>query len=158
MVNPFEITWEAPEFEHRPKDGAWYWGSILFTIAVLGIAVWQKNFLFAVFAVIAEILVLVWGNKQPRLMRFMLNEKGFEIAGKKSHPYGDIQSFSMEDAGEDGRFSELTLRFHHALKPPLRAQVPRDLSEKVQKILHAFITETDPERSLIDELEKFVRF
>lgn len=157
-MRPFEIAWEAPEFEYRAKDGAWYWGSILFTIIVLGVAVWQKNFLFAVFIVVAEVLVLVWGNKQPRLMRFTLNEKGFEITGKKSYPYRDIQSFSMEDIGEDARLSQLTFQFHQTLKPPLRVRVPHNVSEKVQRVLHAFVTETDPEHSFIDELEKFVRF
>ncbi len=54
----FEINWEAPEFEYREKDVSWYWISIIAAAAIIAFSVWQRNFLFGFFIVIAEMLVI----------------------------------------------------------------------------------------------------
>ena len=81
------IEWKAPEFEYREKDVSWYWLSIIAAVVILGAAVWQKNFLFAVFVVIAEILMLVWAGRKPREITFSLNEKGLTMSGNKSRTF-----------------------------------------------------------------------
>ena len=49
-----EIIWQAPEFRYRHKDESWYWLTIMATAVLFLISLWQKNFLFAIFAVIAN--------------------------------------------------------------------------------------------------------
>ena len=87
------IEWEAPEFEYHEKDPLWYWGSMIIAVIILGIAIWQKNFLFATFIVVAEILLMTIGGKQPRLIRFRIDDRGFEIIG--DFPFMQQPSRSM---------------------------------------------------------------
>ena len=69
-----EIQWHAPEFEYRAKTMSWYWLSILLAVVILALAVWQKNFLFGIFVIVAEILILVWANREPRTLRAYFEE------------------------------------------------------------------------------------
>ncbi|MDP3892652.1 hypothetical protein, partial [Nocardioides sp.] len=71
-MEQFNIEWRAPEFYYREKGVSWYWLSIIAAIVILSVSVWQKNFLFAVFVVIAEILMLVWAGRKPREISFSL--------------------------------------------------------------------------------------
>ena len=47
------IVWQIPEYEYRSKDVSWYWISLIAAIVLFAFAIWQKNFLFAIFVVIA---------------------------------------------------------------------------------------------------------
>lgn len=76
MATSFLMAWEAPEFEHREKDISWYWISIIVATLIIAFAVWQKNFLFGFFIVIAEILFVLWGNEKPRTVEFRITNKG----------------------------------------------------------------------------------
>ena len=64
----FEIEWQAPEYFHYQKDVSWYWLVLILGIVTIVFALWQKNFLFAVFVIIAEVLLFYWGRTQPRVI------------------------------------------------------------------------------------------
>lgn len=151
------IEWQAPEFEYRPKDISWYWLSIFITLIFLGAAIWQRNFLFGVFVVVGEILVMSWANREPRNVQFKLGEGGLEIAGEKVYPYTDMASFSAYD-GNEARWPHVVIRFQKRLRVPLAVGVPREKSESIKGLLKSFVPQTDPESSLLESLEKFIGF
>ena len=76
MPPKFEVVWDAPEFEYREKGISWYWLSIIAAACIIAFAAWFRNFLFGFFIVIAEILFIVWGNRQPRTVEFKLDDSG----------------------------------------------------------------------------------
>src|SRR3990167_8463140 len=59
----FELSWEAPEFEFREKTVSWYWVTIIGAVLILALAVWQRNFLFGVFILMAEALIFEFNKK-----------------------------------------------------------------------------------------------
>ena len=71
----FETTWKAPEFQYRSKGVSWYWMSIIIAVAIIAFAIWEHNFLFGIFIVIAEILLITWGNEAPRTIDFYAHRK-----------------------------------------------------------------------------------
>jgi len=153
----FSIGWQAPEFYYKEKDVSWYWISAIIAIILLSASVWQKNFLFAFFIVIAEILILVWAGRKPRMLDFNINEKGLTIDGKKFYPYSTIGAFSVgENAG--GEWDELAFRFNHGLRPLLKTRVPAKQSKEIEKALITVIPKTEFEESLLDILEKLTGF
>jgi hypothetical protein len=81
----FETTWEAPEFEYRPKNISWYWLSIIVSAAIIAFAIWERNFLFGIFIVIAEILFIAWGNETPATIHFVLTENDLSIGEAKHY-------------------------------------------------------------------------
>ena len=152
-----EVTWEAPEFEYRRKDVSWYWISIIVATLFLGFAVWQKNFLFGVFIVVAEILILVWANRRPQTTHFKVHDRGIEIVGQTIYPYTDIENVSIDEKREEA-LGTLTIRFRRQLKPPVTINIPRERIAAVEQMLEQFVDTVDTSSSLTDDLEKFVRF
>jgi hypothetical protein len=156
-MGKFTIKWQAPEFHYREKDVSWYWISVIVAIIILSVSVWQKNFLFAVFIVIAEILVLVWAGKKPRTLTFSLDEKGLSIDGKKFYPYSTIGAFAISESSMD-EWHELSFRFNHGLRPLLKTRIPAERSKEIEEALITVIQKTELEESLLDILEKLTGF
>ncbi len=154
---PFELKWQAPEYEYRQKSISWYWTSIIISILILGAAIWQKNFLFGLFIVIAEILVLSWANRTPPLVDFTLNEKGFSIGTQKSYAYTELESFSIDTFNET-IWPSLFLQFKKRLKPPLKAKIPKERLPEIEKTLKTVLKQTEHQHSMLDTLEEFVGF
>lgn len=152
-----DVKWTAPEFEFRPKGVSWYWMSIIVAVVILAAAVWQKNFLFGFFVVIAEILVLVWANNEPRNVEFALNEKGILVGKNKFTAYAELESFSVEDNAER-EWPVIFIQFRRKLKPALKIRIPKSSLPEAQKNLAAVLRQDKYEPSLLDALEELIGF
>jgi hypothetical protein len=154
-----KLTWQAPEFEHRPKTATWYWVSMIVAMMLLALAIWQKNYIFGVFVVIAELLLMVWGSYEPPMVAFSLNEKGLSIGGKKFYPFHDIRSWSADSEGFfDPEWPDIFIHFRGHFHPGLKIKVPRPLFTEVEDIFRERAEEVPFEPSTIDVLEKFLGF
>lgn len=154
---PFEIKWQAPEFEYREKSVSWYWISIIAAIVMIGIAVWQRNFLFGLFIIVAEILILAWANHEPPLRHFSINEKGLVLSDEKKYRYEDFENFSLDDSlSED--WPDLFFQFRRRLRPFLKIKIPKENSAEIQKVLSSVLPQVEHERSLLDSIEKIIGF
>ena len=154
----FEIKWQAPEFENRERDVSWYWISIIIAAAMIAFAVWQRNFLFGLFIVIAEILVITWGDRATRMITFVLTEQGVEIEPKKFHLFTEMESFSVDKGPDDGLWDDIIFHFHGKFKMPLIIKLPKKELEKTKIIIKKILKEVDYEPSFLDSLEKLVGF
>lgn len=152
------IAWEAPEFEHRPKDQLWYWVSMVVALLLLGLAVWQKNFFFGIFIVIAEVLVIVWGSYEPQVIKFEVNERGLHI-GDKSYPMRELRAFAADIEGVlDSEHPEIVIHFEHHFRPTLRIKVPARWLPDVRRTLRHHIPEEHFEPGFVEVLEKYLGF
>lgn len=156
-MDKFEIIWEAPEYDHHEKGIGWYWTSIIVAVLFLAIAVWQKNYLFAFFIILAEILIILWANKPPISREFTINEKGVGIKGHKFYHYSGIQSFHALER-EAGDHDELVFHLHGKVHPTLVIKVPKHHSPHVQKALSNHLPHIHKEESFADVLSRFLRF
>lgn len=160
-ITSFKISWEAPEYTHRPKSISWYWASIIIAILMLGLAVWQKNYLFAIFILIAEVLILKWGEKHPQTTYFLLTEKGLTINDTKFYPMSDFKSFSLEkdDVNDsDPDLVDVNIFFIAKIKPSLSLLVPKEEKHNIQGALSLFIPEVDWEPSFLETVERLLGF
>jgi hypothetical protein len=153
------IAWQAPEFEHRPKTMAWYWISIIVAILLLALAIWQKNFIFAVFVVIAELMLMIWGSSEPRMIAFALNQRGLTIGGAKFYPFSDVVSWSADSEGFfDPEWPDITLHLVHHFHTGLKVKVPRAMFLEVEKVLRTHAKEVPFKPSMVDVIEKLLGF
>jgi hypothetical protein len=152
----FEIAWEAPEFEYREKSVSWYWLSIIVAAVIVAFSVWEKNFLFGLFIIVAEVLFLVWGNRTPRMIGFRITETGLEIEKQKLHLWKDVDTISV-DSGEFG-FVELVLIFRAKLRTPLKILFPEEKLAELRTDLKGIVREVPYEPTLLDSIEKLTRF
>ena len=153
-----EIKWEAPEFENRERDVSWYWISIIIAAVMIAFAVWQRNFLFGLFIVIAEILVIIWGDRAPRMISFMITEKGVEFELGKFHAFAEMEGFSIYESHKDDRWDELIFHLRGKFKIPLIIKIPKEKIGDARTIIKKVLKETDYEPTFIDSLEKLIGF
>ncbi len=158
MEEEFKVKWHAPEFEHRERNVSWYWISMIVAAAIIAFAVWQKNFLFGLFIVIAEMLVIVWGNRTPRIIPFLLTDKGVRIEPGKLHLFSEMESFSVDEALHDEEWDTVIFHFHGTFKLPLIIKLPKEKREEVRTHVKKTLKETDYEPSFLDSLEKIIGF
>ncbi len=152
----FEITWEAPEFEYRDKGVSWYWISIIVAALVIAFAVWQRNFLFGFFVLIAEMLFIVWGARKPRIVHFMINETGIMIDGRKHYLLKDFESMSVDAWAAE--WNELVFYARARLKAPLKVLFPAAELEHLRAQMKTILKEVPYEPTVLDAVEKLLRF
>jgi hypothetical protein len=152
-----EIEWSAPEYEYRPKDVSWYWLTIIAAVLILALAVWQRNFLFGFFVVVAELLLIVWGNREPREIAFSLSDKGLTVDGKKFYAWSEVRNWSA-NAPEEAEYGDIVLNFKGRLRPAMRILAPARNFAEIRKALAGMVPETEWEESVLDSLERFLGF
>jgi hypothetical protein len=152
-----EIVWQAPAFRYYAKGVSWYWLSLIVAILLLAFAVWQENFLFAVFVFLAEITVFVWARRQPALIKFKIDEKGVTVAGR-IYPYEELEKFCLRSDRESKNFDELILKKKTHLNPYLKIFIESRLAPGAQEILNQKLTEEKYEDSLLEGFLKWLRF
>lgn len=157
-MTKFETTWAAPEFEYREKDVSWYWISIIVAALIIAFSVWQKDFLFGFFVVIAEILFIVWGNKVPAVVPFVLTDAEITIGGYKSYLMKEFEGWSMDAPGDGAEWAEIMFHFRSHLHPPLILMVPTEKLAELRANLKTVLREVEHQPTLVDSIEKFLRF
>ncbi len=153
---PFQMTWEAPEYEYREKGPSWYWSSIIVAALCVAFAVWQRNFLFGFFVIVAEILFIIWGNRAPRTVSFMLTETNFVIGNEKNRLLKEFETMSIDPLGTD--WNEIVFTFHAKLKTPFKILVPESRIAEFRDRMKTLVKEVPHEPTFLDAIEKLLRF
>ena len=152
----FEMTWQAPEFEYREKEVSWYWISIIAAALIIAFSVWQKDFLFGFFIVIAEMLFIVWGNKAPKTLTFTLTDTELDIGGYKSHAMKEFESWSADSDGVE--WADVIFYSRARLRTPLSIMVPEEKMAELRTNLKVVLKEIEHDPTVVDSIEKFLRF
>jgi len=153
-----EISWEAPEFEYYPKSIGWFLITIFIAVLLLGIAIWQKNFLFGIFILIAEILVLIWGNREPRILKFKIDDDRIYAGEYNSYRIEDISGFAFTKSPIPG-FRDLKIYFKNKFSGEIKFIIPEEIYEDIRAFfIQKNITEKEYDASIIESLERLTGF
>ena len=149
------IKWRAPEYSYFEKDISWYWLVVIVAIIVVAVSLWQRNFLFAVFTILAALILIIWGYKKPAMVEFELNERGLEI-NSGFYSKDRFKEFAIRKENED--YDKLMLIGKSRFSRYLVLPVPKSKLDEIKKCCLNFWAETEYKESLIDELANFIRF
>ncbi len=154
-----QISWSAPEFHYYEKGPRWYWGLAGVATAIVVIALFQQNFLFALFAVVAAILTSIWGARTPRTITFTLTDKGLDMSGRKFYSYDDFSGFSVIPLiAEDEALAEIVLRGKGFTGSWVRIIVPREQLPEVHAALESKLSELEHQESIAEHVARILRF
>jgi len=151
-----EIIWQAPEFQYRHKELEWYWLSIIAAGILFLFALWQKNLLFAIFIVIAEIMLIVWANELPKNLQFKINKNGVQIGGLKSYYFEELGGFHICE--KEGGWGELVLKTRNKLHAYVKILVFNKDIPEIKKFLKEKLPEMEYQESLSDHLGRRIGF
>jgi|YelNatPaOPRAMG01_1025707.scaffolds.fasta_scaffold100831_1 hypothetical protein len=153
-----ELKWEAQEFEKPERSVSWYWISIIIATLLIAFAIWQKDFFFGFFILIAEILIIVWGDKEPRIISFTLTEKEITIDPGKTYALSEMEYFSVFEKNEDYPLDEIIFKLKGKYKIPFIVQIPKQKLQDAKNIISKVLKETPYDPSFIDSIQKISKF
>lgn len=156
-MEKFSMSWTAHEYEHRPKEPGWFWLSIALAIVLVIFAIWQSNLLFALFVVIAEILVIIWGNREPDERDITIDSMGIRIGTHKFYPKSHIEAFSIVEHGHTD-WHDLIILLDQRYIPTVRIHVPEHRVAELRDRLSRMYPEYDHQESFVELLERFFWF
>jgi hypothetical protein len=147
------LSWRAAEYEHTDKDTVWYIAVCGVAALLLIFAVWQRNFFFGIFIVLAAVIVIVLNRRRPRTVDFSIDDNGVAI-GTVRYSYEGFEWFAVQV--RPGRLDMLTFRRKSSVNPYVHIPVDSVHAAKAQEFLREKLTEGEYEESLIDALAHLV--
>lgn len=86
------LSWQALEYEHKPKTADWFWILGAITILGSGLALYVGNYFFAVFILIAALTMALHANIPPTLHTYTIREDGL-VRDNILFPFRNIEKF-----------------------------------------------------------------
>ncbi len=151
-----EIRWEAAEYEFVPKSTKWHTEIGVATLVLVGIALWQQNFFFAIFILIAGIMVVILGNRHPEIIEFVLNEDGIHIGEAASYPFEKLESFSLRERPH--RSDELILKRKTAMNQLIHIPIEPEMVGKMRSFLEEHLPQEEHEPSVLESITDLLGF
>lgn len=151
-----EIVWTAPEFHYHHKSASWYWKLIGAAIVLAFISIWMKNFLFAVFIVIAAGTAMVWARRYPKHLDFKIDLKGVHIEKMKSYSYEELAGFAVKSGF--GQLGELILQKKSKLDPYVKINIHNEDADEIKGFLKNRLEEIEYTDSLSDAISDMLKF
>jgi len=150
-----EFEWMAPEFEKKEKTGSWFIVPAIITIALGIFALLTDSILFMIAIVLAFFVFYIYAKKEPRIIKFKIDEKGIEVDGKL-HEFGDLRSFWI--FYDPPLEKTLSLRSKKSFFPYIRLTIANENPTEIRKFLLNFLPEKRHQESIIDIWMKRIGF
>lgn len=161
MSEDKEIIWVASEYNFYRKSAGWYLLSLLISGAVFLLALWQKNLFFAIFVVIAEIILIHWARRLPQTLDFKINNKGVAVGDIKFYPYEELSGFCVQEFSDDADSpisAELVLKTKTKINPFVKINLPKKNISAVKGLLKKFTEEIEYKDSFSDAVDRLIGF
>ncbi|MBI2406274.1 MAG: hypothetical protein HYZ07_02185 [Candidatus Harrisonbacteria bacterium] len=154
-----EISWQAHEFEYHHKETGWYYLVVIATIVLVALAIWQRNYIFAIFLVVAAAMVLYWGHERPGIVTITVTGEGVRPNQFKFIPMRELLGFAIKESGQhDPEWGSILLRSKHRFSPYVKIPIPRGKVAQARDILLDHLEEFPYDESLIDEVLRWLKF
>ena len=145
------VNWEAEEYVQTTKNGGWYVGLILVTLALVALSVLLKWWTFTALVVLSAVALGIYAVRPPRVLHYSLTSKGL-AEGNRLYDYEDFKSFGVL---KDGEHFAIMLTPRKRFSPRVTVYFPEESGEK---IVDAFGTRLPMEEVKLDFLDRMVKF
>jgi hypothetical protein len=138
-----KIEWSAPEYDHKEHSTDWFWTMGLITLAVCVLAVWIRNYLFAVFIFISGCCLAMFNIRHPQEISFIIETEGITM-GRDKYSWKNIKSFDIK---KDGKNPKLLIQTSKYFLPVYTIPIPANLIGQIRESLLKFVPNAELEES-----------
>ncbi|MFA6495042.1 MAG: hypothetical protein WC246_02045 [Candidatus Paceibacterota bacterium] len=148
------FLWDIKTHTEREHGNLFYFSILAAMALLLMFAIWQNNFLFGVFVIVATGTVLYLSTRRAPVIKFICTEHELIIGDEARYPYNhlayfDVYSFSPDDI-------ELFFVFKKRARTMLRIPIWRGDKDKLVAFMQTKVPQHPIEPSLLDILSKIV--
>jgi hypothetical protein len=149
------ITWRAAEREFTEKSLGWYVVTGIVALALVIAALVLKNYLFALFLVLAAAVVYFLSRRHPRIVDFRIDEQGVMMGDTEWH-YSEIEAFTIHQ--RFGKLDHIVLRRKISMNPFVHIPIDGRLAVQARAMLAERLPEFEFEETLLDMLADWLGF
>jgi hypothetical protein len=142
-----KINWSMLEYEEKERHPDWFWALGVVVVAVTITSIIFANYFFAIFWIIAGLLMGYIAIKKPNIVLYELNEKGLKI-NNRIYLFENIKAFwvqkTLTDKGETMK-PALFIKSERLLVPVFSVPLEENDLEEIHNIM---ITHNVPEEEM----------
>ena len=150
-----KIEWEAHEYNYYEKSLLWFLIYFIISFAILGLAVWFKNWTFVFLIILGASLIYIYALKPPRKIKMRIDARGITVE-EKLYFYKDLKSFWI--FYDPPHVKYLSLISKKLIVPQIKIPIGKQDPNEIRKMLLKFLPEEEHEESFADILARIIRF
>ncbi len=148
------VNWDASEYVHHERDGAWFAAFIAITVLLIAISLFiVQNYFFTILIVVMAIALIVYARRPPRTLHYSLTEQGLNI-GQQFHFFNEFRAFGIV---EDGALYSVRLLPTARFGQALTVYFAENDGERIVDILGAYLPMEDLKLDLVDVILRRLR-
>lgn len=154
-VQEQEFSWKITAHDVHERTPLFY--AIVFgaTILLLAFCLWQRNFLFGVFVLMATGTILFLSTQHNEEHPFALTESSLVIGeGESEFPYKQFSHYDIYEFARDDY--EILLIFRDHMKQMLRVRIHAKDKETIDAILSQHVKRKPIEPTFLDIVSKII--
>ncbi|MFA7000388.1 MAG: hypothetical protein WC241_04760 [Candidatus Paceibacterota bacterium] len=138
-----KIEWQAPEYKHKDKSVDFIWTIGVVALVMLGLAIWQANYVFAVFIFISGGTLILFSIREPENINFIIETSGLSL-GKDKYEWKKIKGFHIK---KEETMAILLIEINKYFLPVYTISLPIELVDQVRESLMKVIPNIELEES-----------
>ena len=155
IKNKPTISWEIKRVDDHQKSDTFYFVLLGLMVLLLVFSIWQRNFLFGIFIILATGTLLFITSQRPETFSFELTEKEVIVGEEESiYEYDKFSHFDIYEYNENDY--EIFFVFKEKLKPVFRARIWKGDREKIEEFLKTKLPQKKTEPSLLDIVSRIL--
>ncbi len=148
------FSWKHPDYVAYTKNKWWYLHSGLLLMLAVAWTFYDKNYLFGLFLILFYLVILLYENRQPKIIDFIITPVGI-MTDKSFYKWRDIDNFYI--IYQAYGIKNLYIEFKNILNGRLIVPLDGQNAVAIREYLLNFLTE-DLEREAEPISEKLRRF
>jgi len=116
------IVWQGPEYTHQEKTVDFLWTIGLIAIVLAGLAVWNANYLFAIFILLSACCLILFSVRPPQIVNVEINTDGIKI-GRSFYVWKSVAGFHIIKGTP---YAKLLLKTKRQFLPVLTITIPAE--------------------------------
>ena len=150
-----KIIWHALEYKKKEKTADWYWAVGIISICIAAIAIFLHDTLFAVFIILAVVVLLMFSRREPKVMEVELSERGIKIDKQNFH-YSTLEFFWVETMDE--KEPKIILRSKKTMMPLIVIPIEEYSHEDIRNFLLEKLAEKEMHEPLSQKVMEKLGF
>lgn len=152
---PRSVSWDAPEHYHIEKGGDWFFALTIITVAVVVVAIFLGNILFALLCGIGGAVLALAASRPPRIVKYAISVRGVKI-GNESYSFTALKSFDIQE--DNPRGPQLLVLTKHHFMPLLVMPLPEEYIDDIEDIMAGRLTEEELKEPFFNKILEFFGF
>ncbi len=149
------ISWEIEEYNHREKGPDWFWALGVIAIASAAIAVIFHDTLFAIFIILAAIVLGFYAARRPEIIEISISDEGVRIKNF-FYSFEKIKGFSID---EHDLGNHLIIETSRIVAPVISIALPYTIDpESLRQLLLTRLTEKNFKEQLTHRVMEHLGF